>query len=101
MKVTDWMMDSDGIGAFRMVQGGDPENIGHRVAFIEKTPRVRIRPAHFREHRGTYEDGGEYVEYHWAEHLDWAARDFKGSGADDPESRAWCDAMLKLLGYEL
>lgn len=83
----------------RHIVGRDPDDVRYRVALIEKTPRVRIRAAHFREHHGTYEDGVPYVDYHWPEHCDWCYGE-KGDGPDDKESKAWCDAMLKLLGYE-
>lgn len=84
-KIGPWI-DIDG-GAMRVLVGGDPDNINHRVAFIEKTPRVRIR------------DGSRYNQ-NWEDFLNWAARSFSGDGPQDPESRQWCDDMLKLLGYE-
>lgn len=99
MKVGPWQT-VDGYCAARIIQGGDPYRVEDRVAFIEKTPRVRIRAAYHREQHGTYEDGGAYVDYRWEEFLDWCSGT-KGNGADDPESREWCDNMLKLLGYEL
>lgn len=99
-RVTNWMMDSDGIGAFRMVVGGDPENIADRVAFVEKTPRVRIRDDSLGVYHGTYDDDTPYTERRWPEFLDWCSG-HKGDGCDDPESRAWCDRMLVALGYEL
>lgn len=98
-KVSPWII-VDGYAAARHLVGADPNDIRSRVALIEKSPRVRIRPAFLREHRGTYEDGGEYIRYQWEEHLDWCYGD-KGNDAFDEESRQWCDAMLKLLGYEL
>lgn len=96
--ITPWITYDD--CSLRHVVGRDPEDVRYRVALIEKTPRVRIRPAHFREHHGTYEDGGPYVEYHWPEHCDWCYGE-KGDEPNDEESKAWCDAMLKLLGYKL
>ena len=100
-KVTDWMMDSDGIGAFRMIVGGDPENIAHRVAFIEKTPRVRIREDYLGL-QVQWDDAGNRVgeTRQWPEFLNWCSG-YKGDGCNDPESRAWCDRMLIALGYEL
>jgi len=98
-QVGPWVI-VDGYAAARHLVGADPDDVRSRVALIEKTPRVRIRPAYQRENRGTYEDGGEYINYRWEEHLDWCYGD-KGDDAFDQESRAWCDAMLKLLGYTL
>ena len=97
-KVTSWIR-YDGC-SMRIIQGTDPDDIRNRVAVIEKTPRVRIRPAYLRESRGTYEGGGEYLDHKWAEHLDWCYGD-KGDDCNNKESKAWCDAMLKLLGYTL
>ncbi len=39
-QLSDWIMVEH--CATRVIKGGDPMNIEHRVAFIEKTPRVRI-----------------------------------------------------------
>lgn len=86
-KISDWVMTDCGAGAFRHYEGSDPDFIQNRVAFIEKTPRIRIRPAQ------TAFDGND--------HMNWAERDFKGSGPESIESRAWCDAALKLFGYEV
>lgn len=83
-KVSAWM-HADSHGACRVLEGKDPEVIANRVAFIEKTPRVRIRDE-------------RYQKEDW---LNWAARDWKGDGPDDEDSRKWCDDMLLLLGYEL
>lgn len=100
MKVSPWILVEDGAGACRVLLGTDPNVIANRVAFIEKTPRVRIRPAHFREDKGTYEDGTPYTDYRWPEFLDWVEGE-KGDGPTDRWSRAWCDAMLKCLRYEI
>lgn len=97
-KISPWLRDE--CGAYRIIEGGDINNTADRVAVIEKTPRVRIRSAHFRERHGTYEDGGHYVDYQWHEFLDWC-EGYKGDGPDDEESRNWCDNMLRALGYQL
>lgn len=81
-KISDWTMTECGCGVFRYFEGSDPDFIPNRVAVIEKTPRVRIRPA-------------------WAtskdkDFLNWAEGD-KGSGPSDMRSREWCDAVLKLF----
>ena len=41
--ITEWKMTEDGCGAYRAITGTD-ESAQFRVAFIEKTPRVRIVP---------------------------------------------------------
>lgn len=80
-----WMVDERNGCAFRAIKGLE----GHaafRMAFIEKTPRVRIRawgpdpgPAH--------------------DHLNWAYGDKGGAQAYlDPEVRDWCDQMIELVG---
>lgn len=73
--------------AMRIIDGSDPEIIANRVAFIEKTPRVRIAP---------FTD--------WAtDYTNWSPGP-KGDGqlcGRDLKSRAWCDHQLILLGYTL
>ena len=98
-KITPWIVDAEYGCAYRHIVGADPKDITERVALIEKTPRVRIRSASLRLDKGHYEDGGEYTIERWPEHLDWCSGT-KGYGHNDKESRAWCDAMLKLLAYE-
>lgn len=87
MKTTPWCLDASGCGAFRARAGTDGSNVRDRLAFIEKTPRVRIR-------------------YPWANLdplEDWKnwAEGPKGDGPEDQDSRDWCDKMLRLLGYDL
>lgn len=94
-KISPWIdLDSFSI---RTILGADPERVETRVALIEKTPRVRIREAYHREDVGFYEDGGKYVEYRWAEWLDWCYGDERET---KEESKQWCDAMLRTMGYE-
>jgi len=38
--LSDWIMV--GYCATRVIKGGNPMNVDHRVAFIEKTPRVKL-----------------------------------------------------------
>lgn len=85
MKISEWIRGEN--CSFRIRSEGDPEKITDRVAFIEKTPRVRIRP-----------DFGPYDR-----HPDWPnwAEGYKGNGPDDEISKAWCDAVLPFFGYEL
>ena len=94
MKVTGWIIH-EGYCAFRMVEGGDPESVADRVAFIEKSARVRIAP---------------YTDIH-TDYLNWegVCRGTGGSGDHeaqlqygfDPECREACDEALVKMGYEL
>jgi hypothetical protein len=86
MKVGPWQV-VDGFCTARVIEGGDPDKIADRVAFIEKTPRIRIREA--------VQFGSDYPDF-----LNWAEGP-RGLGPDDPEPQQWCDDMLKLLGYEV
>lgn len=80
-----------GFGICRAKEGTDPSLVANRVAFIEKTPRVRIR--------GYWGGPDDPV----ARSEDWKswAEGSKGDGPTDESSRDWCDKMLVLLGYEL
>ncbi len=73
--------------SMRILLGADPEDIGKRVAFIEKTPRVRVAPySDFATDSANWEQGskGSAPEY----------------GQNQP-SRDWCDQRLVELGYAL
>ncbi len=95
---TPWIEDEG--CAFRAIKGTDPEVIANRVAFIEKTPRVRIRDYNSGVQFEWDEEGKHIVgeRRQWEDFLNWASGD-KGSGPNDKESREWCDKMLVLLGY--
>jgi hypothetical protein len=101
MKVSPWIDDEDGLGSMRVILGKDPVQIENRVAFVEKTPRVRIREYYLGTEKD-WDDAGNIVSEtrRWPEFLDWAYGT-KGDGKNDPESRAWCDRVLVALGYEL
>ena len=73
-------------GVYRALIDRNGEVIANRVAFIEKTPRVRIRSASL----------GEFEK----DHLNWASG-CKGDGPEDQWSRAWCDEALELFGYRV
>jgi len=77
--VGPWLMD--GHCAMRCLYGTDASRVENRVAFIEKTPRVRVALG---EEQGSWEQGP------------------KGSapecGRHQP-SREWCDLRLVELGY--
>jgi hypothetical protein len=83
--VTPWI--DDGHAAFRSLAGKDPNEIEHRVAFIEKTPRVRVAGYTSRDddchnwHEGTCGRAPEYGKYQ--------------------PSRNWCDRQLHAMGFTL
>lgn len=94
MKTTPWIV-KDGYCAMRCIEGTDSTKIENRVAFIEKTPRIRITP--------------------WTGDMltDWKSwlEGPKGSGGGEPSkdltygfdpcSRAWCDEQLIARGFIL
>jgi len=90
--LSDWIIIDD-YYATRIVKDGDVNNISNRVAFIEKTPRVRISKNKFCI---------ETKDGCYAQDKDIWLQGFKGSSdyGRDIDSRKWCDDMLKLLGWE-
>jgi hypothetical protein len=95
MKVSNWIV-VEGYCAARIIDGGDINNIADRVAFIERTPRVRTAPfSTYDEEQGKWHQGP------------------KGCGGSDgekpenelygyyPPSRKWCDDQLRKMGYRL
>jgi len=98
IKLSPWTVTDD-YCAMRYVEGTDPEKVENRVAFIEKTPRIRT---------GAYDHSKCWSE-------DWVnwTQGPKGSGGPDghipenelygfyPPSREWCDEELVKLGYIL
>lgn len=77
--------------ATRVVKGGNPLILTDRVCFIEKTPRVRVNCY------GYCLDGGRGLDEDiW---LYGPKGDGQLCGLDE-KSRAWCDSMLVLLGWE-
>lgn len=92
VKVGPWV-DGEGC-AYRALLGTDGSKAENRVAMIEKTPRVRIRPAYI-AHIGN-------DNRHWPEFLDWCERGWSGIGPSDLISRKWCDDMLRVMElYEI
>ena len=93
-KLSPWI-SPDGYCAMRVILGSDPKVIANRVAFIEKTPRVRVRPFTTSLHDSNNWEPGPKGE----------------GGAGDHElleqygfyrpSREWCDERLVEMGYEL
>ena len=94
-KLSTWIV-VDGYCAMRIIEHANPDDISMRVAFIEKTPRIRISP----------------FTNSSTDHINWSQGP-KGSGCSagdeereqaygfDPESRAWCDMMLMAAGYDV
>jgi hypothetical protein len=89
MKVGPWI--KDGHCWMRVLEGQDPAVIKNRVAFIEKTPRVRLRSRQY---------SPEINEYSCAA-TDKDAWLFRHKCDPETVGQVWCDAMLMLLGYEL
>ena len=87
----------DGYSAMRFVEETDPEYVANRVAFIEKTARIRIAPFTTIPH-----DSRNWKEGHRGSSCsgDRDASVVMAYGFD-PESRAWCDRELVALGYVL
>jgi hypothetical protein len=89
VKLSKWLTIS-GHCSMRIIEGSDPQDVANRYAFIEKTPRVRIKPFDYEapayDFRNWLQDAGgghspEYGEYELA--------------------RQWCDEQLLTMGYEL
>lgn len=100
-KLGPWTMTPDACGAYRALVGKDGEEIANRFAFIEKTPRVRIRDYNLGTQWDWNDRGDKIAERRqWEDFLNWASGD-KGDGPEDQESRDWCDRVLVALGYEL
>lgn len=85
MKLSAWVMEDH--CSMRYVLGADREEIENRVAFIEKTPRVRV--AAYTEYFQDYKN--------WKEGPKGCAPEY---GQYQP-SRDWCDAQLIEMGYTL
>lgn len=85
LAITDWMDVPDAeYCSMRCLVGANPEEIASRVAFIEKTPRVRIAPYTDKDDQKNWYQGpkGSSPEY----------------GKYEP-SREWCDQELERIGY--
>ena len=89
-ELSDWIV-IDNYCATRIVKNGKVENVSDRVAFIEKSPRVRVNKNKLcmeNNHACAISDAWLY-----------GGRGSSDYGRDI-ESRKWCDDMLKLLGWE-
>ena len=83
MRVSDWLLVPDSECFMRVIEGSDSSVVANRVAFIEKTPRVRVKP--------------------WTEEDDWKNWKQGPKGGleygRDPDSRIWCNQKLVEMGY--
>lgn len=83
VKLSPWTKDTDSDHCtMRFIEGTDPTQLENRVAFIEKTPRVRIRPF----------DNNSADWKNW--HGGW-----KGDDGWDEVAQGWCDTHLVAMGY--
>lgn len=87
-RVSPWIEIDGAICRVRLL--GSIHELKDRVAFIEKTPRVRIR-----QYGLPYRDEPEARD---KDFLNWC-EGLKGEGPNDKASQAWCDEMLRTLGY--
>lgn len=83
-KLSSWIQVPDCEECYmRILVGSNPNEIKNRIAFIEKTPRIRI----------SWNNTEDYLNWKYGP---------KGSGDElglyEP-SREWCDSELKLMGY--
>jgi hypothetical protein len=89
IKLSPWTMVNE-YCAMRYIEGTDSNDIANRVAFIEKSARVRVNPY-------DYNQDLIYDCYNW----------YSGFRGHSPEygeyqpSRDWCDSELIKMGYEL
>lgn len=92
-ELSDWIMI--GHCAVRIKIHGNINNIEDRVAFIEKTPRVRVSKYSY----GVETKDGQGVV---GQEQDAWLYGPKGSSDYGLNNRSieWCDNMLKLLGWE-
>lgn len=84
VKLSPWTVDPTAEHcAMRFIEGTDPDNVANRVAFIEKTPRVRFRV--------------------FTEQADWTGwhSGWKGDDGHCVVARGWCDTHLQSLGYNV
>ncbi len=85
VKLSDWTADPEYPHcAMRFIEGTDPALVANRVAFIEKTPRVRVQPF------ATEAD-------------DWRGwhQGWKGDDGWCEIAQGWCDTHLLAMGYDV
>lgn len=82
IKLSPWTADPEApYCSMRFIEGTDPHNIANRVAFIEKTPRVRVKP---------FSEEGDWRNWHPG---------WKGDDGWDEVAQGWCDTHLQAMGY--
>jgi hypothetical protein len=87
MQITDWLDDDEEpYFSMRCIAGSDKNAVSNRVAFIEKTPRVRVAP---------YTEVDDWKN--WMQGPKGCAPEY---GHYQP-SRDWCDGQLRTLGYNV
>lgn len=83
-ELSDWMaVPGAEYCSMRILAGTNPDDVRNRVAFIEKTPRVRLHSCD--ENRLSRDSRNWLIGY-------------VGDGGHDPRSQAWCDAALLSMG---
>lgn len=83
IELSPWVTDQHGdVSSLRFIKGTDPGNVANRVAVIEKTPRVRVKPCAL--------DVEDY--------RNWRSG-CSGEGGWDAVSQGWCDTQLLAMGY--
>jgi len=97
MKTSPWIVIED-YCACRIIEGGDKNNVAHRIAFIEKSPRIRIKEATL-----PFNLLDDCRNWRCGPKGRGGCGDCEAQGlyGFDPDSRQWCDEELVKLGYEL
>ena len=83
MELSEWI-EIYGYCAVRVLKGTDPLEYKNRIAFIEKTPRVRTNQ---------FTEMNDYLNWHSG-----PKGDGQECGKHQP-SRDWCDSELAKMGY--
>ena len=98
--LSDWIMDENNCCAMRILKGGDPEKVSDRVAFIEKTPRVRVSPASGSQ--AYVEVNGDSIHSSDTNVEVWiyGGNHRSSEYGHNEDAREWCDQILKTLGHE-
>lgn len=85
----------------RIIVGGDPTKAYDRYAFIEKTPRIRIRHPSLRLMASQMPMWQDWLDWMEGTKGDGGELQADGTYAYDTKSQEWCDRVLTALGYEL
>lgn len=98
--LSDWIMDEHDCCAMRVKKDGDPNNVRDRVAFVEKTPRVRVPEyggcSAYVQVDGDSVHGSDVEVEVWIYGGNYRSSEY----GHNEEGRNWCDRMLKALEYE-